>query len=1697
MMDKNNSNIEKSRDSQSKLYLLPIIDNPNDINQENATTISEVVDASLSALQSKHDLVKEQIGILDERSARLLDLKYKGLPDKIDELSNGLFEVFESAVTEQTDTGQVSQATMDKIKSSYQILKSALEEAEKINMDSVLDKTLQDNQGESYEEHYLNKVEAGVLSGREDIAGCRATLEMINSSIYRDFFPDDFKIKMEDFGKKINIVEKWLNQLADKSDEIKTKFTQNKLSDDEVQRLALDLDKFRQQILQNISSLEKEALRIQKEALERKKEQDKLVDRLNKLSKRLSDRLSVGIYSGDATKTSVEKLLTKIDLMKNKSLNQAMVDMLEKEAENNIFIPESRSDEKAEKMKLQYYWKPRLINENKKILKMVEEFEKTQGILHKSSPPIQKILGAVGLRFSALMGRYDLALKAIDNINTASEESLENINQALADYQNELSEAEKIYQASGPKLAQIEQITLQPKIDYLLSDLNKSVVTNDQRDMLGAWQRLIKGGLADTLEEMHQLAETLDKITAQVDKNRQTQQVEVKPAFVAKEEKVEAVKTFKLEKITKKDLVKGVKEMLANEGVIDLSAKDIVSSLNPAEINQLLAQVKNDLTEKNDANRDAFQRSLRLVLKENILSDIEAEKREEMCERVAEQAYSLLKGAVEAESQKELAKLQSKHASKLALAGKTGAKIMANIGLYGGIGIGAGMIIGSGGAAAAVAGASIALARLANKAVANSDIWQSAKQKASSLWEKTGGKLFHKEKSPVDPDKVINSISEKILNPNIIATIIANQLRENSSQQLLSAVSEYQKDKMEVLHSPNSQTELKFQQSLDEVSREFYKKSYAYLEMKYHNQAISQEMLAKMALAMTLNLQMYQRGEVKMSEVLNSQMVLDKIPEDKHWLVNKMERFLKIRSEGIGSVMFGGAMAYAVAESSMVGRTVSGALSGAGLGLMLEKRFRKSDQEKLVMLIDKIIADTEKKLFSREMEILPGDLNKAKKDADYIKAQLEAGALSDNLLLKNRAENFIVRVNKEMMKSYEAPTFSIDNLLSEVRESTKRQEKETAKVLKQLMKISQTKDRQLAYMAVGSAVGAVAGYLGTNLANYLRTSATDQIVLSDEFATPKDLALAFSITPLEKSAGLSTSVSDYYSPSALDQTIAGERLITPPTGYVREAGLDDIIISEDITAEPVVKPSSVYRPKLSVEPKPDMVGAEPEKIDNTALQIREIFAQAEKDLAQAEKTPSITTETIQSTPESIRLISQPDHIQIVSANTGEPLSVTKIYRASIYNLGNQEEMYFTRNEERLINETIQKGEVDRAAAMIEEYKSRGPIYEDIKTGRQYHTDELSFVSDQSGDISTLASIETKTSLSDLSAQTQDVKTNQIVGQDIIRRFPKVELPENPYIEKPSIEKPTMKLDSWEDITSNTGPAKQRHIDSLEEVGWAKEVDVVDKVEKIPKVELPENPYLETMSPVEKNEFEKIIASIPENRMTEEQYNKMIDIYNQRGRQFAERYVSLINQGKLRQASALEVLAEKISGQYELPPEMAIPSVDNRSINLSSVIDQSSSTPTASEPEKIMATEPTVAEGFSDDEIANEAKRIVAEAEARLKSASNKESGLTEEEEMNMEDEEEITDKMIEDRAKEITAQAERNLAHSLRSKRAVEAYDWLIDSERNVKLTGYEKEILADLKKDFVDQMLDNKKIKPELLQRINSFKSVVELDFL
>lgn len=1462
---------------------------------------------------------------------------------------------------------------------------------------------------ETFEQYNFKNLEKKIAENRAKIEQLKDSMDKITGSGYQEAFDEKFIRRLTNFSLYIGNAEGKLSMLEKETARIAGKLESGDMSDDEIQSSFVRLSEMANRISDYVKNIEKDIKpgKLMEEIVGEKSEQEVARKNLNELAGKLEKRAQEEFFTVKDGKNKALELAGKIRQSANGIVSSEMVNNFLAQAEKNIFAPEKESEEAHDKMRMMYYYLPLINKDKEKIEKIAIELHSFDAQARQAGKKVGDLLDKTRHSVAVALHRNDILQKLFD---PKEKSSLGEIKENLEQYDAEMVEAEKSFKELLPKILKTGKQEIDLKLVYALSSVNEKLLTPDQKAILEGAKTVLHKSADISLEEIADLDEKVSDIIEKIESKRKSEMAQeaverefyrqgeeesqerkekqsrapkrvVKPEKTTSMPDIQEIEESLLPPISKNEVQRGIAQMLEKEGIIDVEPQKILSFFSETEINSLVDSVKKDALANSNKNREDFNDLFREVLGDRILNRLEQSKREQMTEVITEQVYSLLRGAVEAESQKEIAVLQAGKASKMGKVGSFVARMAPQLAMAAGIGIGAGLVIGSGGAAAAVAGATIGLVRVLNKKIAKSEIFQTAKEKAGSFWGKRIGKLFKKEKPPVDNEKIVSEVADKYINKDILASILANQLRENSSQDLIEQVRVFAEDKNKVLRNPTPELFEKFSNTLDEISQEFYKRSYNYLLARYPEE--NEEKIAKIALAMTSTIKMYQRNEVKATQAVDfsDRKAVDEV--DKEWLVDKMEKFFKFRSEGAGAVLFGGAIGYAVAETSSVGRVISGALAGAGLGLMIEKKTRMAEDEKLKKTIETTIADAEKKLFGQEVIIAEKDLEKAKNDSAFIRAKLDMGFFDDKPLLKNRAENFIARVNKMTLEKFEAPRFTIDDLLADLNKQAKKLDKETEKTAKQILKSFQTKDRALVYMGVGAVVGGLAGYAGARLADYLRAPEGETTV------------------PAEKDLGVGATEKRFIGGAIYP----AERLVppeTPLTPIPPETPLKPIGIESDVGSEHVFEPDEVIsrRGKVSIT----------EELERT-------------------KVARPTGKTIE-----------------VATKTDEGvLEVHQVKRASIKNIAAAEPVFLTREEALQISIFENEGKNLEAMQLYGESAKRGPIYEDLSTGRQYHADELSFVTDEGHTAEEIFGAEKS-------------KSPLYTEEEIFGPKPKIKNPYDEPMPKAQAQtlRPRLNIENPYDESLMT-------VEQIKSVGAPKGMSVED--------------------------FDDIMKKIPESGVTSEQYGKMIDIYNKTGAKMATRYIGYVEAGQMGRANAVLELANTIGEPTIQPVNMEVETAVETEAELPSAETEGDAlgerVETVEEIEVKPEEELAKFDTQNEEEFeASERERIVKEAQEKLKA---EEDAQVESEEEEVEEAEAEEEESLRQQIREITATRERNLVNELEganAEKAKEGYNWLMKNQDNPKV--------AKLHKAFVEDMLDDNKIKPSLIKKIDALREKI-----
>lgn len=1202
---------EKAPEKRSDILPFAEVSSKSDVNKiyPHVQALAEEYEAMKAKIENIHKSMEEQYATM----APVLIREYKKLffkrhmdDEKMENAVEAFFDLADTAIAKAGDEGDLLpedaaeiNRILAEVKSYYDDLSGSLKKFRG-------SPAAETGGSESFEEFHLKTLEADINEGKKQLLKCQADYQEIINSEYKDLFGEDFMDRLYDHKTLIKLLEGMIEFLENTKDAAKSKLAKDGITDEEVERIVKNLTEksagVRKHFTSNIARLERgidtlkedleaERVKREKEIEEARAEQEKLSARLDELAGRLKERAKKKFFVVADGKTAVREMLERIKTLKGGVLSADLVGEIEREAQEKIIGPEEKSDlehekmtaiykggprrkeegkrTEQEKMELIYKVAPRVVAEKKQIDEMIGDFEKAEKYFGKTSGKERRLLDETGTQLSYALQRNDFLRDALD---PKTNSSLEVMNSELEEYDKVFPGAVKLHDDLLSETKKAAFTDLLKKVVQAMPGVNKNILPTELAINVENCSRAIERDREMSLEEMEEYAAQLDQAIALVgamkreDMKKSETHLDDKKAKIEIERKAEASAAAATEApVAKKEIKKSAREMLAEEGVINISPDQILGLFKKEELDFLVKGVSADVTEGNDSNRDEFIRALRGAVKERLLSDLDKTDREALAESVPLQVYSLLRDAVRAESDKEILRLQTAEAGKLAAAGKVGAKLLANVGLYAGIGVGAGMAIGSGGAAFAVTAIAVPLARKAIKHIGESEIFKKQKEAAGSLWGKSIGRLFKKEQPLVDAKKSTEETVKKVASAELLASILANQMRENSSRELLAAIRAYGENKKEAMRKASPETAAKFEQSLDQVSREFYKNAYNYLAMSHSGENLSEEILSQMALMMTQTIGMHQRGEVAVAGAMAEAEKKADMPEDKNWMVDKVEHFLKFNSEGIGAAVFGGSMAVVVSRSTTTGRVASGVLAGAGLGLMVEKKIKRSEKEKPLAEVEKIISENEKKFVGRESDISDDELDKAKQDMVLVKARLDAGELdgSEQFSLRNRAKNFIAQINRLTVERYEARGLGVDELLKDISRQTQAQEKAMAKTAKKLLKVFGTKNRELVFMLAGGTVGGVLGYLGARLTEYLRAPTAETIMPAEHGlgAAGHERFVDYNITPLE-----------HHAPAVPEQ--AAEEAIAPKAPPVHEHALRHVAAPEKIViAKPAALPA--------------------------------------------------------------------------------------------------------------------------------------------------------------------------------------------------------------------------------------------------------------------------------------------------------------------------------------------------------------------------------------------------------------------------------------------------------------------------------------------------------------------------------------------
>ncbi|MFA5127465.1 MAG: hypothetical protein WC457_00490 [Patescibacteria group bacterium] len=512
-------------------------------------------------------------------------------------------------------------------------------------------------------------------------------------------------------------------------------------------------------------------------------------------------------------------------------------------------------------------------------------------------------------------------------------------------------------------------------------------------------------------------------------------------------------------KLTRKEIIAEIGEMYKNEGVINLNSQEILDVLQPKDIEAMIEHLRADAMAKSDGNSGEFKRILRESLNKDLLKSLSDETRDKIGEAVIEQTYALLKGAVDAESRAEILRLQTSKAEKFARVGAVGASIAARIGLGVGLGVvSAPVVAATGGAASVVVGAGMvgmnkAIDRLSETAPV---------KKIKSFF----GNLLKRNRPAIDEARVIESTAKATITPEMLANVLSGQLRENTSEELRYRIETFSQLKKSAEHTLSPDAIGKFASSLDDMSKDFYQNSFDYLTLKYADQNLSPETISVVARLMTAEINTNQKNEMNTAEAA----------EKKPTAVKVMEKITKIKSHSVGAFFFGGCMSLALAEGPAVARVVGGALSGAGLGLMIEGRMRVSADKKIIDKNKELLPAWENISRKSGGAIMSKDWTKYQNDIALMRKNLNEGKFDTDPLTKIRVENLSSRFERMMIERGKVGKKLVAEIAADLNKQLSDYNTVAKKHEKSLMKIFGIKDRRTVFVRAGAVVGAVFGY---------------------------------------------------------------------------------------------------------------------------------------------------------------------------------------------------------------------------------------------------------------------------------------------------------------------------------------------------------------------------------------------------------------------------------------------------------------------------------------------------------------------------------------------------------------------------------------------------------------------------------------------
>ncbi len=438
-----------------------------------------------------------------------------------------------------------------------------------------------------------------------------------------------------------------------------------------------------------------------------------------------------------------------------------------------------------------------------------------------------------------------------------------------------------------------------------------------------------------------------------------------------------------------------VSDVLRKMGYLDIDPKDIMEKFSFEDLKEIRIALKEN---KEDYLKDIIGIKIAEALGIEALPKEDEDKIgyakiEEMKSSISD----VLKQAIEAEARSQMMKFDK---SKAMSAGK---KLILNAGLALSTGIGVASVVGSGGLSAVFTGGALAA-------------WKVFEN--SRLGKKLGGiKLWGKKKTAEQELEDIKDsvISSDFLSREKLSAIVSNQMRIVSSDKSI--------DDLKKLEQATYCGEKKeMEAALGDVRIEFFRNALRYVETDERYKGLGRVQQENMAMQIALTLGQHIRTETDKVSLSQS------MKKEKGKVSRFIEKFSKIRAgrsdgsssmgqkakDAVGTVLLGAGFSCAI-RSSGVGRVLAGAVSGAaggyGLGEWLDARAEKKAFEE----IEGMISRAEEKI--RDVDFPIAEIESLSADANIIKAKKELGILDSNIMLLNRAENFIHNVRKLEMEN--------------------------------------------------------------------------------------------------------------------------------------------------------------------------------------------------------------------------------------------------------------------------------------------------------------------------------------------------------------------------------------------------------------------------------------------------------------------------------------------------------------------------------------------------------------------------------------------------------------------------------------------------------------------------------------------------------